>query len=163
MRKNVKFTAAAVSLIVVCFAPLACSDDPVAPTLPAFNAGLNQVEERPIPSTTGASGTATFTDNTTSIDYTLEVANMTAVAAAHIHVGATGVIGPIIVNLYSPAGVSTRSVNGILSSGTIYNTSSGTVSLDSLRVLFNNGNSYVNVHTVANPAGEIRAQVRRNN
>jgi hypothetical protein len=33
------------------------------------------------------------------------------------------------------------------------------VSLDSLRVLFNNGNAYTNVHTTANPGGEIRDQV----
>ena len=33
------------------------------------------------------------------------------------------------------------------------------VSLDSLRVLFNNGNSYANVHTSAHPTGEIRDQI----
>lgn len=32
--------------------------------------------------------------------------------------------------------------------------------IDSLRVLFNNGNAYVNVHTSADPGGEIRDQIR---
>ncbi len=35
-----------------------------------------------------------------------------------------------------------------------------TVSLDSLKNLLKNGNGYVNVHTIVNPAGEIRGQVK---
>lgn len=33
------------------------------------------------------------------------------------------------------------------------------VSMDSLRTLLWTGNAYVNVHTTAHPAGEIRGQV----
>jgi len=43
--------------------------------------------------------------------------------------------------------------------GSITNANNANVSLDSLRTLFNNGNAYVNVHTTANPGGEIRDQV----
>jgi hypothetical protein len=35
------------------------------------------------------------------------------------------------------------------------------VSGDSLKVLLNNGNAYVNVHTAAHGAGEIRGQVAK--
>jgi len=31
--------------------------------------------------------------------------------------------------------------------------------MDSLAVLLRNGNAYVNVHTAANPNGEIRGQI----
>jgi hypothetical protein len=43
--------------------------------------------------------------------------------------------------------------------GTITNANNSSVSLDSLRVLFNNGHAYANVHTLVNPGGEIRDQV----
>ena len=66
--------------------------------------------------------------------------------------------GNIIFNLFVPQ-VATRTVNGIVARGTINNANNSNISLDSLRVLFNNGNAYVNVHTTANPGGEIRDQV----
>jgi len=37
----------------------------------------------------------------------------------------------------------------------------GAVGYDSLLVLMRNGMAYVNVHTAANPAGEIRGQLVR--
>jgi hypothetical protein len=32
--------------------------------------------------------------------------------------------------------------------------------MDSLLVLLRNGNAYINIHTAANPDGEIRGQIR---
>ena len=55
--------------------------------------------------------------------------------------------------------INTSSVNGLVAEGTITNANSPTVKLDSLRVLFNNGNAYANVHTSATPGGEIRDQI----
>jgi hypothetical protein len=84
---------------------------------------------------------------------------MTAVIASHIHgPAAAGVNAPVIINLFIP-NVATGTLNGVVASGTITNANNANVSLDSLRVLFNNGNAYVNVHTSANPGGEIRDQV----
>ena len=94
------------------------------------------------------------------INWTLSLTNMTAVTASHIHLGAAGTAPPsnIIFNLFLP-NVATQTVNGVVAQGTITNANNANVSLDSLRVLFNNGMAYVNVHTSANPAGEIRGQI----
>lgn len=109
--------------------------------------------------TTTGTGVATFTDLGTEIDATLVLTNMTGVIASHIHgPAAAGVNTGVIINLFLPNGA-TGTVNGQVWHGSITNANNANVSLDSLRVLFNNGNAYVNVHTSANPGGEIRDQV----
>jgi hypothetical protein len=112
------------------------------------------------PKTSAGSGVATFDDVGTEIDWTLELTNMTGVILSHIHLGAAGLApsNNIIENLFIPISA-TPTVNGIVMQGSITNANNPAVSLDSLRVLFNNGNAYVNVHTTVNPAGEIRGQV----
>jgi hypothetical protein len=68
--------------------------------------------------------------------------------------------GTVIFNLFIPnQPPPTGTLNGIVARGSITNAYNSGVSLDSLRVLFNNGNAYVNVHTSVNPGGEIRDQV----
>jgi len=129
----------------------------VGPTI--YTANLAGSAETP-PSTSSATGTATFTDNTTSIDYVLTVSPVTAVTASHIHDGSATCACPVIINLFNPLRPS-GTVSGVIATGTITNANNAQVSLDSLRVLFNNGNAYVNVHTSANPGGEIRGTVSR--
>mgnify|MGYP006149350299 CR=1 FL=1 len=51
-----------------------------------------------------------------------------------------------------------------LSSGSVDQTdmiASAGVSYDSMLSLIRNGNAYVNIHTVARPAGEVRGQIVR--
>ncbi len=88
-------------------------------------------------------------DNGT-ISYKLIVANIVNVTAAHIHVGATGTNGPVVVPLYSGQTTSGRT-EGVLAEGTITN--------PDLAQALCNGNYYVNVHTTAHPGGEIRGQI----
>ena len=78
---------------------------------------------------------------------------------AHTYSGELGVTGPIVVTLYNQAAGGT--VNGIFASGslTAANLPNG-VTLASLKTLLASGGAYVNVHTTANPAGEIRGQVK---
>jgi hypothetical protein len=73
-----------------------------------------------------------------------------------------GVNTGVIINLFLP-NVATGTVTGEVARGTITNANNANISLDSLRVLFNNGNAYVNVHTSANPGGEIRDQIHPSN
>ena len=134
-----------------------CSDN-TSPGNKTYVANLSPANEVPAKTTTGT-GVATFVDLGSEIDWTLQLNNMTAVTASHIHgPAAAGVNAPVIINLFLP-NVATPTVNGVVAHGTITNANNATVSLDSLRTLFNNGNAYVNVHTSANPGGEIRDQV----
>jgi len=113
--------------------------------------------------TSPGSGVATFVDLGSEIDWSLTLTNMTAVIASHVHGPApAGTNAPVIFNLFIPNGA-TGTVNGEVMHGSITNANNANISLDSLRVLFNNGMAYVNVHTTANPGGEIRDQVHPSN
>jgi hypothetical protein len=67
--------------------------------------------------------------------------------AAHIHMAASGQNGPVIIPL-AKSGDDTWSVPG--------NTVLSSAQFDAYRA----GNLYVNVHSAANPGGEIRAQLK---
>ena len=159
-RKSVQRAAGFLGAAVIALVAASCGSDSTGPAAKIFIANLVAANEVP-PKTTTGTGTATFVDNGAVINWTLSLTNMTAVTASHIHLGAAGTAPPsnIIFNLFLP-NVATQTVNGVVAQGTITNANNANVSLDSLRVLFNNGMAYVNVHTSANPAGEIRDQVR---
>lgn len=154
MPRNVRLGA-----LVLAFGVFAagCEDDVGPEEIEEFVATLNGANERPTPVTTPATGTATFSVVGGGILYRIDVADITGVIAAHIHgpAGPTVATG-IIVGLYSSG--ATGAVEGTLVQGVAPAPAPG-VSFDSLLVLMRNGNSYVNVHTSANPGGEIRGQI----
>jgi hypothetical protein len=126
-----------------------------------FRASLAGTSEVP-PVTTTATGTASFTVDGTHLDYTLDVQNITGAIAAHIHSAPAGTNGPPIVFLFQQAAPGTNVANGSLAAGSVDATdmiATAGVSYDSMLSLIRNGNAYVNVHTVARPAGEIRGQI----
>lgn len=132
--------------------------------------------------TSAAEGLARLTvpaGSPTSFDYLFNVDPLpaTAITQAHIHVGGTGTNGPIIFFLCTnlgnaPAGVVVppcTPVNGSLSvSGTLDNAAlqarpeAGITTFADAIAAIRGGNAYVNVHTTANPGGEIRGQIGRN-
>jgi hypothetical protein len=67
--------------------------------------------------------------------------------AAHIHQGAMGQNGPVIIPL-------TRT------SDNVWSVPAGTKLTDAQYEAFKAGNLYVNVHSAANKDGEIRAQLK---
>ncbi|HVT38705.1 MAG TPA: CHRD domain-containing protein [Gemmatimonadaceae bacterium] len=104
-------------------------------------------------------GTATFTQDGKNLHYNITAKDLTGPATgAHIHIGGPAVAGGVAYGFKVAAEES-----GTIAKGTIDLTKpvSATVSADSLLVLLNNGNAYVNVHTAAHPGGEIRGQVTR--
>jgi hypothetical protein len=127
----------------------------------AFRANLAGAFEVPAVTTT-STGTARFTVNGSQLDYTLDVANITSAIAAHIHTGSVGTNGPPLVFLFQQAAPGTNVSAGSLASGSVDASrmiATTGVSYDSMLSLIRRGNAYVNVHTVAHPAGEIRGQV----
>jgi hypothetical protein len=131
-----------------------------------FTANLHGGNEVPAVST-GSAGTAVVTWNTTTRagTYRVDVYNMpVATTASHIHVGAAGVNGPIVVNFTVPAGGIS---NDYALSGTFGCTDvtvrapQGINSCEDFEQAIMLGNTYVNVHSTVNGGGEIRGQLAR--
>jgi trimeric autotransporter adhesin len=148
----------ALTAAVVAIGVAGCDDDePTAPPVETYAAAMNGANEVAPPAlvATSATGTATITVNGNLLTYTLTTtgfaAGTTAPAGgtalpAHIHNGAAGVNGGIMVNLTSNLNAS----------------ASGTVTVvDSVLAKMRTGNAYVNVHTNNRSAGEIRGQLVR--
>ena len=150
----------------------ACGDDDAtAPTPERWTATLVGTNEVP-PVTTTATGSAAFEAvGDTAISYTI-TASITGVTMGHIHTGAAGTNGAVLVWLAPPNGTvpqtASGAINGQLSTGRM-NASwirgvggQPAITLDSLKRLMRSGNAYVNVHTSAFGGGEVRGQVRTN-
>lgn len=142
-------------------------DDGTGPGGDQFRAELDVASEvPPAPNPTDATGEAVFDVVGNEIEYAIRVSDITGVIAAHIHVGGPTVAGPIVVLLFEQAAPGTGPldddilVEGAFDADSIRAVQGNpAISLDSLVVLMGNNNTYVNVHTVANPGGEIRGQV----
>ena len=130
-----------------------------------FGAALSGSNEVPAVATSGTGFTALSSNaGQTAIDYTLLTYGLVGVTQAHIHIGAPGANGPVVAFLFGLAAPPVTS-DGILARGTITEADliavagvfDGTMAtlIDHLR----SGTAYVNVHTVANPAGEVRGTV----
>jgi hypothetical protein len=127
-----------------------------------FRAHLSGDAEVP-PVATSAQGQAIFgfSKNFDELSYKVNVANINDVVASHIHCAPDGVNGPVGVTLFGGGPVSP---NGSLAEGTVDAPNPGNAcnweSLGDVVTAIENGYAYVNVHTLANPPGEIRGQVQ---
>jgi hypothetical protein len=108
-------------------------------------------------------------DNGTAIDFRVVVCNIANVTHSHIHVGAAGTNGPVIIPFFDQPNAPFSSTHGcrVLASGTrtqadLVPRSDSTPPInnwnDFVQALLS-GNTYVNVHTTAEPLGEIRGQL----
>ena len=142
---------------------LACSDDDDEPANPAtsFTATLSGTNEVP-PVTTEASGSAEFTVSEEQIEFTVNVTGIQNATQAHIHTGREGQNGPVRLNLCGtgdPQPLCT-SGDGVLATGTNGTTvGDPPITFDELVEAIQSDSAYANVHTVQNPAGEIRGQI----
>ncbi len=162
MRRTVGIAAGIIGAAAIAVFAASCGDS-TGLRAKTYVANLNAAAEGPGHTSPG-SGVFTFVDNGSVINWSLTLTNITNVTASHIHLGSATNIGntagPVIINLFLPnRPPETGTLTGLVAEGTITSANNSTVSLDSLRVLFNNGNAYANVHTTANPTGEIRDQV----
>ena len=141
-----------------------------------YTAHLKGRNEVPTPRDTRAVGNAIFhlSDDGTELSYRLIVSNIDNVVAAHIHIGASDVAGPVVAFLYGAAPAGGGAERGVLSTGTI--TAANLIGplaghpLSDLVAAIEDDMAYVNVHTddgVAPinsgpgdfPGGEIRGQM----
>lgn len=132
-------------------------DDVQGPDETVFNAQLSGANEVP-PVQTDATGMATFTLSEGTVTYRIEVENLVEGFAAHIHVGAATENGPIVVDLFS-ADPPVTIDDGLLVEGSFTAADVTDITFDDLLDLMETGGAYVNVHTSANPPGEIRGQI----
>jgi len=102
----------------------------------------------------------------TALHYKLIAANIENVTQSHIHLAPVGVNGPVVVFLY-PGPTTDGRFDGVLAEGTITAANliprpaigfGGTMS--ELLERMKTGGAYVNIHTTAYPAGEVRGQIR---
>lgn len=160
--------------LLVCLAVLCLTMAGTASAQPPaafhFIAPLEGEQEVP-PVETTAAGLAQLqlNDDDATLHFKLLVAHIEGVTQAHVHCGAEGVNGPVVIFLFGfdPAGVS---VNGIIAEGTITDADviarpdsaacpGGVAGFDDLIAKMRRAATYVNVHTLAHPGGEIRGQV----
>lgn len=137
-----------------------------------FRARLSGAEEVP-PVVTDTTGKVeiVFNEDETKAEFELEVLQGVRVTQSHIHCAPQGVNGPIVLFL---AGFHNRGwdVNGswienaTATDANVIPPAAGSTcphvinNLRDLAVAMRQGDTYVNVHTVAHPAGEVRGQLK---
>ena len=116
----------------------------------AFDASLNGAQQVP-PVTTNAKGTASLvaTWDMDSIWYDVVLDGLSGpLQAAHLHNAPVNIAGPVVIDIAD--GINGNRISGWITTAT---------QADVIEML--EGNLYLNVHTAANPNGEIRGQVYR--
>jgi len=161
------------ALLVLGFTASACSDNPSEPSSTSkntFTAVLLPASE--VPAIVGAeaagSGTATITLNLTkdstgyvtgaTFDFAVTVTgfpNGTSLTGAHIHGGAPGTNGGILVSL----GLSAGDVTFPTGAGSFSRTGITTTIDQANAIMANPGSFYFNIHTAANSGGVARGQL----
>jgi hypothetical protein len=124
---------------------------------------LSGGSEAPTAVNTGAHGKAVITIDPAAgeVTWVIDVFNYpSGLTASHIHVGSPGTAGPIIID-FAPTAIgvsgpfrlqgSTRTVAA--------RPAQGIRTMEEAMLAIASGNSYVNVHSQANPGGEIRGQL----
>ena len=160
MRKALHVGAAVVAALL---AGASVASAQLVPQVVVASATLGGGEETPV-LLSGAAGSAEVAIDTSAKEFavTLRVFNIpTNTTAGHIHVGAKGVAGPVVIDFPNIAGrlgdfVTTFRVGeaAFRPNGAI-----GINTIDDVIQAVANGNAYVNIHTTTNPGGEIRGQL----
>ena len=111
----------------------------------SYTATMIGAEERPNPGDNDGLGVALVTFEGTTVRYSIVTQNIETATAAHIHRGAAGVPGPVVIGFDA----------NTLTGGTVAGVSQELI--DEIRA--NPGNFYVNVHNSPFPAGAVRGQL----
>ncbi|CAN5133265.1 hypothetical protein BH09GEM1_BH09GEM1_13880 [soil metagenome] len=161
MRSRVILGAVALASIAA-FAACGSDSTVVVDNTPVvtYTSQLSAANEKPNPNASTATGTATYSLKGNTLSFVVTVNGLTGPAtASHIHVGAASAAGGVIVPFVTGSVQSGNVTAGTIDLSTTVSNGTSTITGDSLKVLLNNGNAYTNVHTAANPGGEIRGQI----
>ncbi len=126
-----------------------------------FFAKLDALQERPLPTVPPGykgTGVGTFTLNAAraqlAFNVTVDPASLTGpMTSAHFHLAPAGTPGGVVRNLFPDFG------GGNTASGVWASTDASQPLTPALVTALLAGNLYVNIHTAANPSGEIRGQI----
>jgi len=171
-----------IGMALLMFASTACTPAPVEPAAPTQEAPVATPEPAPeAPATTlaadlvpaegvtsSATGNATFEVGTDSITFSVNVTDLSDIMMAHIHIAETaGGSGPPGAWLYT-----TDKAPKLIPGPTTGELSAGTIdaaslvgplegkTISDLVTAIEEGRAYVNVHTEANPDGEITGFIK---
>ncbi len=142
MIRTIRNTAAGFAIVGLLALGACASMNPFADKGAVTLTGANEVPAV----STSAAGTGTImiaADG--SVSGSITVTGIAA-TAGHIHQGAVGINGPVIVPFTQ--------------SGNTFTAPPGAKLTETQMAAYRAGNLYVNVHSAAHPAGEIRAQLK---
>jgi hypothetical protein len=146
--------AFAASVLALALSPVASAQERAPTTFVAVLSAENEVPGCPAGEESGARGVAIvqIDEDTGEITYRVIAANLPGTIAGgpggHIHVGAAGVMGPVVQALEL-----TGAESGVVAAGTTVNPALAEA------ILADPANYYVNVHTTVCPGGAIRGQL----
>ena len=161
-RKALALASAGAFCALLGFVSVAC--DKGTDGMEVFESVLSPQNEVPARST-AANGRAQYVTDGTTVHYTIEVDDINAVVAAHIHSAPAGVNGPIRVFFFgngspNPGGPSTFTDKSILVQGSFDASNVTGISFAELLNQMRNGTAYTNVHTSQFGGGEMRGQIQ---
>lgn len=143
-----KSLGALTAIVAVALATVSAASGTRHATTLTFAASMTVKQETDHPKGTkpGAAGKFTATLTGTKLKWTLTWKNLSGPATqAHIHLGKKGISGNVLVPLCPPGCTSPNHGSWTLTAGAVKTMKAG--------------GTYVNVHTVKNPLGEIRGQI----
>ena len=148
------YATLAAALVALALSAVAYAQEQAPTTLVARLSAENEVPGCPAGEESGAQGVAIvqIDEETGEITYRVVAFNLPGTIAggpgAHIHVGAAGVMGPVVLPLEL-----TGLESGLVAAGT------ATDPTLAAAILANPANYYINVHTTVCPDGAIRGQL----
>jgi hypothetical protein len=159
---NTRFVGAAAALVLLLAVGFATVSAQGSRRFSAQLTGSQEIQDPDV--VTDATGQAEFRVRSqgSELTFTISVSGLENVQAAHLHLAPAGQNGMIVVGLF--ASDKPGPVDGVLAEGTITEADLvGPLAGQPLSALVDEIRArhiYVNVHTEAYPAGEIRGQLR---
>jgi hypothetical protein len=132
-----------------------------AGTVGAGVVGMSGAQEVPGPGDPDGRGLFVYLATADRLCYALLVSDVAPATVAHVHAGARGVAGPVVVALQAPTGgVSAGCVAAVPDARQDAANAATTLTVSELQAIAGHpADFYANVHTADHPAGALRGQL----